>query len=144
MIGNVTRSVCMSRSCSILCCLRCRDAFDLAVMTQTVLAQHAVGGLLCVPSLVVGVTPMSSALVRQGAMCELGWEVQDVVCRAYQIILGGRQGRRVNPLPLVVSRSCKIKCTPCWRCVPVVLGALSRVLGSQLSVVHMQMLRLIP
>ena len=69
----------------------------------SILIQHGVGGAMCVPS-ITGWLPASVAapLARHGAMCELGWEVQDTLIRMGQIFFGGEAGRKMNPTPLLV------------------------------------------
>ena len=79
------------------------EAFNFAALFISILIQHGVGGLMCVPS-ITGWLPASVAapLARHGAMCELGWEVQDTFIRVCQILFGGAAGRAMNPTPLLV------------------------------------------
>jgi len=76
--------------------------FKFACAFLVILAQHGVGGLLCVPS-VLGVMPaLASTLACHGALCEAGWEVQDYASRWYDIVLGGPEGRARQPVPVMV------------------------------------------
>lgn len=63
-----------------------------------VLFQHAIGSLCCVPALLGWFSPeVGSALACHGGLCEAGWELQDGLTRAYQVIFGGDEGRKKNP-----------------------------------------------
>jgi len=74
--------------------------FDFTVLFQAILSQHLIGGLLCLPS-VLGcqwASPsVASALACHGALCEVGWEIQDFVVRLKEIIFDGEAGRKKNP-----------------------------------------------
>ena len=66
---------------------------DFAAQIQGVLLQHAIGGFLCLPSL-LGLstflpTGVTSAMARQGALSEVGYEIEDTLLRLWQIIFGG-------------------------------------------------------
>mmetsp|Transcript_22067 Transcript_22067/g.39569 ORF Transcript_22067/g.39569 Transcript_22067/m.39569 type:complete len:314 (+) Transcript_22067:64-1005(+) len=74
------------------------DAFAFACLFQAILAQHLVGGLLCLPSILGRGLP---SLACQGALCEAGWELQDIAVRAHQRIFQGVRGKNMNPLPLL-------------------------------------------
>jgi len=78
-----------------------RDAlFDFTVLAQAILSQHLLGGLLCLPS-VLGCQwvspPVASALACHGALCEVGWEIQDFLVRLKEIVFDGEAGRKKNP-----------------------------------------------
>lgn len=76
---------------------------DIVVYFNCVFAQHAVGALLCVPSLLASSpSPVASALACHGALAEVGWEIQDTLVRAKQIVCDGKAGRKHNPVKMVV------------------------------------------
>ena len=77
------------------------QAFDLTVHIGAVLVQHLVGGALCVPAMIFA-NPWATALAIHGALCEAGWEASDIVMRTWQLLFGGREGRRKNPRNLVL------------------------------------------
>jgi hypothetical protein len=54
--------------------------------TFNVLGQHFAGGMLCAPAIFgMGVSrEVALAMVRHGALIELGWEVQDTIQRLYE------------------------------------------------------------
>jgi hypothetical protein len=78
--------------------------FEFTVLFQGILFQHLVGGLLCLPS-VLGcswVSPsMASALACHGALCEVGWEIQDFLVRLKELVFDGEAGRKKNPAPFM-------------------------------------------
>jgi len=79
--------------------------FSFAVVFQGVIAQHIVGGLLCVPSLIGGLglsKATVTALACQGGLCETGWELQDTLVRVFQVLFGGELGQKFNPPPFLV------------------------------------------
>jgi len=80
--------------------------FEFAVIFQGVLLQHFIGGLLCLPA-VLGCSWLSptaaSALACHGALCEVGWEVQDFVVRLKERLFDGETGRKKNPLPFMAA-----------------------------------------
>jgi len=79
------------------------EAFDFACLLIGILTQHAVGGFLAA---IAVFAPTSSGAARifagHAALCEVGWELQDVITRAYQIIFGGEAGKAKNPLPWIM------------------------------------------
>jgi len=77
------------------------DAFDFACLFQAILAQHLVGGILCLPSCLGFTGKAFSAMACHGALCEAGWELQDIISRLHQRSFQGVQGRKMNPLPLL-------------------------------------------
>ena len=79
-----------------------RDVLVFACKFLAVLIQHGVGGGLCIPSALGLTGPVVCAMARHGALCEGGFELQDVVVRAWQIIAGGKEGRAMNPAALVM------------------------------------------
>lgn len=78
------------------------ETFKFACAFIVILAQHGIGGLLCVPS-VAGLLPaLASTMTCHGALCEVGWEVQDYLRRWYDILFGGPEGRARQPVPIMV------------------------------------------
>jgi len=79
------------------------EAFDFACVLIGILTQHAVGGFLAA---IAVFAPISSEAARifagHAALCEVGWEVQDVITRAYQIIFEGKAGKAKNPVPFLI------------------------------------------
>lgn len=80
--------------------------FTGAYITTICLTQHSVGGLLCLPALCnyygytglanyFGISPgLAIFMAKQGAMCEAGWELSDVIFRTYhKWILGDHVGQ---------------------------------------------------
>lgn len=79
------------------------ESFENACLGVAITLQHFVGGSLCLPSVLgVEMRGASAALACHGALCEAGWELQDFVARAHQILRQGQAGRRKNPVPLLV------------------------------------------
>eukprot|EP00640_Fibrocapsa_japonica_P002401 CAMPEP_0113944458 /NCGR_PEP_ID=MMETSP1339-20121228/34436_1 /TAXON_ID=94617 /ORGANISM="Fibrocapsa japonica" /LENGTH=281 /DNA_ID=CAMNT_0000949671 /DNA_START=237 /DNA_END=1082 /DNA_ORIENTATION=+ /assembly_acc=CAM_ASM_000762 len=81
------------------------QTYDLAAEIISILMQHIIGGLLCVPA--VFQIPMFSpsaaaALARHGALLEVGWELQDTFVRMYRVLFGGMDGRAANPRALLI------------------------------------------
>ena len=79
---------------------------ELAANTQCILVQHCVGGMLSLPS-VLGMSYLfpagvTAAMARHGALCEIGFEIQDTLLRTWQIVFGGEIGRKRNPLSMMV------------------------------------------
>jgi len=74
--------------------------FEFTVLFQCIATQHMVAGLLCLPS-VLGCSwvspPVASALACHGALCEVGWEIQDFLVRLKEIAFDGESGRKKNP-----------------------------------------------
>merc|ERR1712232_434435 len=66
-------------------------------MFQAIIVQHLLGGLLCLPSLVSSAGAVFSSLACHGALCEAGWELQDIVTRVSQRLCQGEKGKRQNP-----------------------------------------------
>ena len=82
-------------------------AFKFSSLFAAFVAIHIVGGLLCVPSLLVGQTSLTTALAAQGALIEIGWEASDLVVRAWQLAgFEGQAGRDINPPMLVFFAVC--------------------------------------
>jgi hypothetical protein len=50
----------------------------------------------------VGPSWLQSTLAVQGCLCEAGWELMDVLTRAWDVAFGGEAGRRRNPRSLVM------------------------------------------
>jgi hypothetical protein len=79
------------------------DALDLATLIVGILAQQLVGGMLAAVAVFL---PVSSAVATtfagHGALCEVGWELQDVVTPTCQIAFGGAKGKAKNPTSLLV------------------------------------------
>jgi len=76
--------------------------YEMACAFLGVLSQHLVGGLLCLPSALGYSTELAFTLARHGTLCEVGWEVQDVVVRVWQCTASGAAGRAKNPAGLVL------------------------------------------
>eukprot|EP00967_Tisochrysis_lutea_P129090 scaffold221633_cov32-Tisochrysis_lutea.AAC.2 len=76
--------------------------YDLACGMVGVLVQHALGGALCLASAAGVSSELAFALARHGALCEMGWEAQDVLVRAWQCVFGGEAGRAKNPAGLLL------------------------------------------
>jgi hypothetical protein len=77
---------------------------DFVVEIYGVLLQHLCGGLLCVPA-VLGVGPPSlrAALACHGALCEVGYEIQDSLVRIKERVFDGEHGRKKNPNSTLIS-----------------------------------------
>ena len=80
---------------------------------DSAMIQHLVGGILFFPSAfgLGSVLPVGhpTALASHAGLSEMGWEVQDILFRSYEIIYGGDKGRKLNPpalmLPLIAHHS---------------------------------------
>lgn len=71
---------------------------DFVVEIYGVLLQHLFGGLLCVPAILgVGPPSLRAGLVCHGALCEVGYEIQDSLVRIKERVFGGEYGRKKNP-----------------------------------------------
>lgn len=86
-------------------------------LVEGILVQHGVGGALCLPS-VLGLASrlppgLASALARQGALCEVGWEISDTIQRIYQRTCGGELGKAKNPNALAVAFFMHHSCAQC-------------------------------
>lgn len=81
------------------------EAFDFSCEFIPILFQHGIGGALCIPA-VFGLSlfapEVSVALACHGALCEVGWELQDGLQRIYAWTLGTDEDRKKTPLPLCV------------------------------------------
>jgi len=80
-------------------------AFEFGCLFFSILAQHGVGGLLCMPS-ALGLSlpagwPTVATLAAYGALCEVGWEIQDGIERIYQLAFLP-DGAELNPPALRV------------------------------------------
>ena len=68
---------------------------------------HLVGGILFIPSAfgLGSMLPagMATAMASHAGLCEMGWEVQDLLYRGYEIIWGGEKGRKLNPRSLMLT-----------------------------------------
>ena len=82
------------------------DVFVWACGFLAIAFQHFVGGALCLPS-VLGLGHISTqcALACHGAMCEVGWEVQDTLRSLTEVLLGGEEGKAKNPAPILVLKA---------------------------------------
>lgn len=77
---------------------------DVVVMFNGVYTQHLTGALLCVPAVFGFLSPsVASAMARHGALSEVGWEFSDTITRVYEVVFGGKEGRRKNPPVLLFS-----------------------------------------
>lgn len=77
------------------------ETFECACLFLAILCQHAVGGALCIPSVLGFTGPIISAMACHGALCEAGWELQDACERLYQVAFGGEAGKAKNPPALL-------------------------------------------
>mmetsp|Transcript_65800 Transcript_65800/g.198723 ORF Transcript_65800/g.198723 Transcript_65800/m.198723 type:complete len:351 (+) Transcript_65800:81-1133(+) len=81
------------------------EAFSFGCQFLAVAVQHGVGGGLCLPSLLAPAGRpggLAASLARHGALCEAGWELQDLVVRVCQALFT-REGRKMNPPALLAS-----------------------------------------
>ena len=44
----------------------------------------------------------SAVLAAHAGLSEMGWEIQDLITRCYEIVFGGERGRKLNPLALML------------------------------------------
>eukprot|EP00008_Paramoeba_atlantica_P007113 CAMPEP_0201492956 /NCGR_PEP_ID=MMETSP0151_2-20130828/35497_1 /ASSEMBLY_ACC=CAM_ASM_000257 /TAXON_ID=200890 /ORGANISM="Paramoeba atlantica, Strain 621/1 / CCAP 1560/9" /LENGTH=288 /DNA_ID=CAMNT_0047880061 /DNA_START=210 /DNA_END=1073 /DNA_ORIENTATION=- len=82
-----------------------RDAArEFACLFAAILFQHMIGGMLCLPSY-FGWSAFppgcALALALNGALCELGWELEDSVYRIYQVLFT-ENGKKMNPPSLFI------------------------------------------
>lgn len=81
------------------------EAIDINVDSGNTALQHFVGGLLCVPS-VFGCfglpEAVTTAMACQGAISEVGWEIQDTIVRVWQWNFGGEEGKKQSPPAMVL------------------------------------------
>jgi len=81
------------------------DVFDKVMGSIIpILSQHFLGGMLCLPAIFGLGVPREAAvaLVRHGALVELGWEIQDSTERLYERFFTA-DGRRTQPNGLLFS-----------------------------------------
>eukprot|EP00931_Biecheleriopsis_adriatica_P074237 TRINITY_DN48341_c0_g1_i1.p1 TRINITY_DN48341_c0_g1~~TRINITY_DN48341_c0_g1_i1.p1 ORF type:complete len:363 (-),score=61.15 TRINITY_DN48341_c0_g1_i1:429-1517(-) len=78
------------------------EAFDFSCGFIAILIQHFVGGLFCLPSVLGGRHASVCAMACHGALCEAGWELQDIVSRAWQVCQGHPSDKAKNPTPWLV------------------------------------------
>ena len=45
---------------------------------------------------------VASILAYHAALSEMGWEIQDLLSRSYEIIFRGERGRKLNPLSMML------------------------------------------
>ncbi len=77
-------------------------AYSFSLEKLGVALQHGLGALLQVPVLLgLGSAEVGTALACHGALTEVGWELQDLMCRLHGHYLGGAVGRSRNPAALV-------------------------------------------
>lgn len=76
-----------------------------AQLVSICLIQHVIGASLCVPAVFpgvanyLGISPaLAVFMVKQGAMCEAGWELSDTVYRIFQKWVQGRHDLQPNSL----------------------------------------------
>jgi len=69
---------------------------------MSILVQHAIGGLLCLPSAIGIQTNFAFAMARHGMLCELGWETQDTLVRIFCYTFGGKSGKERYPLATTI------------------------------------------
>jgi len=73
------------------------DIFEFSCEVLAIICQHALGGFLCLPSVLGFEGPVVQALACHGALCEAGWEFQDLLRRLYEVKLGTEKQKRMNP-----------------------------------------------
>jgi len=78
------------------------EVFECCCDFLMVLGQHAFGGVLCLPSVLGFEGPVVWAMACHGALCEAGWEFQDLIKRSYEKTLGNEKQKKQNPAPLLV------------------------------------------
>ena len=74
--------------------------FETTVVIFGVIMQHGVGGALCVPAIAggFGLAPrVVAAMVCQGGLCEVGFEIQDTLQRIKMLLFDGARGKQFNP-----------------------------------------------
>lgn len=76
--------------------------YELACRMLGVVAQHLIGGALCFPSAYGPPSELAYSFARHGALCEMGWELQDLLVRGWQCTFGGTEGRAKNPAGLLL------------------------------------------
>uniref|UniRef100_A0A7S2NGK7 TLC domain-containing protein n=1 Tax=Zooxanthella nutricula TaxID=1333877 RepID=A0A7S2NGK7_9DINO len=79
-------------------------AFHTACDFLSIITQHALGGFMAMPSAIgLQVVPgaIRGALARHGALCEAGWELQDIVVRSCFFVFT-EDGRKANPPGLLL------------------------------------------
>merc|ERR1719476_215189 len=77
-------------------------AFEFACLVISIIGQHAIGGALCVPSMLGFTGRWVSAAACHGGLCEASWELQDAATRIHQVLFQGEEGKAKNPVPLRV------------------------------------------
>ena len=82
------------------------EQIKIISMMETPFLAHLMGGMLCLPS-TIGLGSMlpvgvASAMACHGGLFEIGWEVEDMIVRFYEIIFGGEKGRKRNPTSLIL------------------------------------------
>ena len=81
------------------------------------MSQHFFGGMLCLP-LAIGLDPMlpfgiATAMACHGSLSEIGSEIGDMVKRCYEIIFKGEEGRRKNPMNIMIILLMHHSCACC-------------------------------
>ena len=80
-----------------------QDVFVWACGFLAIACQHFVGGALCLPSVLgLGGHTATTALACHGAMCEVGWEVQDLFRSCQELLFEGEGGKAKNPARILV------------------------------------------
>lgn len=78
-----------------------KDTLEFVCSFQVVLFQHLVGGLLCVPAVffpgVLFSNETATALACHGALCEMGWEIEDSLCRLRILFFGTPEEKAREP-----------------------------------------------
>ena len=77
------------------------EQIETIASIDAVVLQHLIGGMLCLPS-ALGLASffppgMASAMACHGGLSEIGYEIEDIMVRLYEILYGGEKGRRKNP-----------------------------------------------
>lgn len=79
-----------------------QSVFEFACRFTAILFQHAVGGALILPSMLCGPGGLASAMACQAALCEAGFELQDLATMFCQCTCGGEDGRNKYPPKMVI------------------------------------------
>jgi len=77
------------------------EQIETIASIDAVVLQHLIGGLLCLPS-ALGLASLfppgvATAMACHGGLSEIGYEVEDMMVRFYEVLFGGEKGRRKNP-----------------------------------------------
>lgn len=89
---------------------------DYTLIFNGIMVQHFFGACLCLPA-VLGwrwvSPPVASALACHGAICEVGWEIQDSAVRLKELLFDGELGRKKNPAGYLLVNAIHHSCALC-------------------------------